>query len=92
MAGLLRVEHAELGPLVIFSNPASTSGRHHMTLKVSRDEGASWPEAWHTLYDQRAGYGYSCLTEVGEESVGVLYEGARELYFLRFALRTLVGD
>lgn len=42
------------GPLLFFSNPASGQGRFNMTLKVSRDEGMTWPERWHTLYDAGA--------------------------------------
>ena len=61
-----------------------------MTLKVSRDEGMTWPSSMWTLYDQRRGFGYSCLTQIDAEHVGVLYEGERELYFVRFALRDLV--
>ncbi len=90
MASLLRVDHDALGRLLLFSNPATAAGRFDMTLKVSRDDGASWPASTWTLYDQRQGFGYSCLTRIDEDHVGVLYEGARELYFVRFALADLV--
>ena len=91
MASLIRLEHEELGALLVFSNPATVDERRDMTLKVSRDEGASWPARWHTLYDQRPGFGYSCLTRVDRDHVGVLYEGRRELYFLRFSIGELLG-
>ncbi|MEC8252681.1 MAG: sialidase family protein [Planctomycetota bacterium] len=90
MASLLRVDHDALGTMLLFSNPATAAGRFDMTLKVSRDEGMTWPTSMWTLYDQRRGFGYSCLTQIDAEHVGVLYEGARELYFLRFAIRDLV--
>ena len=90
MASLLRVDHDALGRLLLFSNPATTEGRFDMTLKVSRDDGASWPASMWTLYDQRKGFGYSCLTRIDADHVGVLYEGVRELYFLRFPIRDLV--
>ena len=61
-----------------------------MTLKLSKDEGMTWPTKWHTLYDARKGAGYSCLTRIDEEHVGVLYEGVRELYFLRFSIDELL--
>jgi sialidase-1 len=61
-----------------------------MTIKVSRDEGRSWPARGHSLYDQRPCFGYSCLTRVDEEHVGVLYEGSRELYYLRMPIRELI--
>jgi sialidase-1 len=92
MASLLRLETRGHGPLLLFSNPATKSGRTHMTVKVSRDEGMTWPEAMHTLYDTRRCSGYSCLTPVGDDRVGVLYEGANEMFFLRFPLSELVRD
>lgn len=90
MASLIRLEHEEFGPLLMFSNPATRTDRRDMTLKVSRDEGHSWPTRWHTLYDQRPGFGYSCLTRIDEEHIGVLYEGRREIYFLRLSIRDLI--
>ena len=90
-AGLLRIEHPKHGPLLIFSNPNTTRGRHHFTLKLSKDEGMTWPEKWHTLYDERPGSGYSVLTPIGNDKIGVLYEGPGELYFLRFAIDELLN-
>ncbi len=85
MASLLR-----MGERLIFSNPNTRRGRYNMTIKVSDDEGMTWPDEWHTLYDSRNGSGYSCLAPVGEDHVGVLYEGPTELYFLRFSIEELV--
>ena len=85
------MEHEQHGHLLLFSNPATRSGRRSMTLKVSRDQGVTWPARWHTLYDQGAGFGYSCLTRIDNEHIGVLYEGVRELYFLRFSIAELIG-
>lgn len=85
MASLLRMDD-----LLIFSNPNTRRGRYNMTIKVSEDEGMTWPEKNHTLYDARNGSGYSCLAPVGDDKVGVLYEGPTELYFLRFPLTDLV--
>lgn len=86
MASLLRWVHPRHGDLLIFSNPASSSKRHQMTLKVSLDQGRSWPAALHRLYDARAGSGYSCLAEAGADHIGILYEGRCEIYFLRVPL------
>jgi sialidase-1 len=57
-----------------------------MTLKLSTDEGMTWPESWHRLYDSRNGFGYSCLAPATDSHVGVLYEGRSTMYFLRFPL------
>lgn len=86
MASLLRWDHPRLGRIFAFSNPASTKGRNSMTLKFSRDDCATWPDASHTLYDVRNCAGYSCLAPATEDTVGVLYEGPCELYFLRIPL------
>lgn len=91
MASLLRIDHKTLGRLLVFSNPNSRAGRFDMTLKVSTDDGQTWPTRWHTLYDQRVGSGYSCLTRVDKDHIGVVYEGIRELYYLRFTIRELLG-
>ncbi len=69
-----------------FSNPDSNSGRNMMTIKRSTDNGMSWPEKDHRLYDMRNGFGYSCLAPVDEKHLGVIYEGQGEMYFLRFPL------
>ncbi len=95
MGSLLRIEHPHHGPLLLFSNPNTPrsdapAGRYDMTIKVSFDEGMSWPAAHHHLYDSRSGAGYSCLTDIDLEHIGVLYEGDNELYFLRFTVDELV--
>ena len=91
MASLMALDVPMVGRRLVFSNPATTSGRHTMTIKVSADEGLSWPADGHTLYDCRKGLGYSCLAPVDDARVGVLYEGLAELYFMRFPLADLVG-
>lgn len=90
MASLIRIEHDRHGPLLIFSNPATTRGRHHMTIKISRDEGRTWPARYHTLYDERPGAGYSCLTRIDADRIGVLYEGRRFLRFIAFEIDELL--
>lgn len=91
MASLLRLDLPGKGPHLFFSNPATTKGRHTMTIKVSADEGLSWPDTRHTVYDRRNGLGYSCLAPVDLNHVGVLYEGLAELYFLRLPIAKLIG-
>jgi len=91
MASLLALDMPGVGRRLLFSNPATTSGRHTMTVKVSDDDGLSWPDDRHTLYDSRKGLGYSCLAPVDDTHVGVLYEGLAELYFLRLPLPEVLG-
>lgn len=90
MASLLRLDLPE-GPRLFFSNPATTRGRHTMTIKVSADDGLTWPDHRHTLYDARNGLGYSCLARADATHVGLLYEGLAELYFVRLPHAELLG-
>lgn len=86
MASLLRWNHPTHGDLLIFSNPASTSARKNMSIKISHDAGTSWPAPQQLIYDERNGCGYSCLAPADNDHLGVLYEGQCELYFLRIPL------
>ncbi len=76
---------------LLFSNPASTSGRTNMTARLSYDEGKTWPVA-KTLHAGPAAY--SCLTVLPDLSLGCLYEaGVSSAYqtitFKRFSLAWL---
>lgn len=69
--------------VLFFSNPNSTSGRFNLTIKASTNLGASWPKEQQILIDERMGFGYSCITPIDATSIGILYEGIRELYFVK---------
>ncbi|MCL4113953.1 UNVERIFIED_CONTAM: hypothetical protein GTU68_035256 [Idotea baltica] len=88
MASLIR--H---GSLLLFSNPADTYERERMTIKISRDEGMTWPEEYHTLIYEGNGRGYSCMTMIDEETVGILYESdLADMVFQKFKLGELLGE
>lgn len=63
------------GSLLLFSNPASVDGRINMTLKKSTDNGATWNEV--LVLDADPNFGYSCITSLDSETVGVIWEGSR---------------
>ena len=73
---------------LIFSNPASRSDRRNGTIRLSYDEGKTWPVA-KTLYS--GGYAYSCLTVLGDGTIGCLFErdGYKRITFARFNLTWL---
>jgi sialidase-1 len=94
-ASLLRYRSADSGDdrRLLFSNPASPSTRHRMTVRLSRDEGKTWP-ASRLLHAGPAAY--SCLTVLPDGSIGCLYEaGEKSAYetitFARFRLSWLEG-
>ena len=79
MASLIHVkaEHNILKKdLLLFSNPNTNKGRHHITIKASLDGGLTWPSEHQVLLDAENGWGYSCLTMIDEETVGILYESS----------------
>ncbi|MEM7368290.1 MAG: exo-alpha-sialidase [Bacteroidota bacterium] len=93
MASLIRTSLPNGKPLFLFSNPAVPKGpRRRMTLKASLDEGDSWPEAYHLLLNEEHSFGYSCLSMVEPETVGILYEGRGELIYQRIGLNDLLGS
>jgi sialidase-1 len=85
MASLIRATVKVSGVLrdvLFFSNPRSTKDRIDMTVQASTDMGETWPEAHRLLVDQRLCYGYSSLVRIDDATVGLLYEGSGDLYFL----------
>ena len=79
------------GEWLLFSNPDSTDGRHHITVKASHDHGLTWPEEHRLLLDEGNSAGYSCLSMIDEETVGILYEGSQaHMTFQRIPLADIV--
>ena len=78
--------------VLFFSNPASKTKRAGMTIKASLDEGLTWPEKNQLLLNEDEGYGYSCLTMINDEYVGILCEGEKDLYFQKIAVKDILKD
>lgn len=79
MASLISVKAEDnvLGKdILIFSNPNSTSQRKDITIKISLDGGYTWSEDHQILLDEGYNWGYSCLTMVDKETIGILYESS----------------
>jgi sialidase-1 len=64
--------------ILLFSNPDITERpRRRTSIKVSFDDGMTWPEEFFLLLDEGNNRGYSCLTSVDENTIGILYEGSQ---------------
>ena len=92
-ASLLRYapSDAEGPPFVLFSNPADTAERYKMLVRLSTDDGRTWP-AWKCLFAGPAAY--SCLAVLKDGTIACLYErGAEhrsdEIAFATFSLEWL---
>lgn len=94
MASLLKVGKDEnvLGKdILLFSNPNTTKGRNHITIKASLDGGMTWNDKNSVLLDEEEGWGYSCMTLIDKETIGILYEGSTaHLVFQTVKLKDIV--
>jgi sialidase-1 len=95
MASLIDVDQEtgiDGGGRLLFSNPDSTNGRNHITIKGSLDRGLTWPKSHQVLLDEGDSAGYSCLTMIDPETIGILYEGSQaQLTFQRVPLSDVMG-
>ncbi|MBW3542786.1 MAG: glycoside hydrolase, partial [Planctomycetes bacterium] len=81
-------------PLLVFSNPASPSRRHRLTVRISEDEGETWP---HSRLLHEGPSAYSCLAALPGGEIGCLYEGGEndayeKIIFARFHRSWITGD
>jgi len=71
-------EGGEKKSILLFSNPnIQERPRRRTTLKVSFDNGMTWPEKYWLLLDEGNNRGYSCLTSIDENTIGIFYEGSQ---------------
>ena len=92
MASLIKHRYQDKEYL-LFSNPNSTERRENMTIKLSSDMGNTWPEEHQVLLDRGSGRGYSCMTTIDEETIGILYEGSQaDLVFQRIKIANLLSQ
>lgn len=77
--------------ILLFSNPNTVKGRNHITIKASLDGGITWLPEHQIMLDEGDGWGYSCLTMIDHETVGILYESSvAHMTFQAVRLRELV--
>ena len=95
MASLIGSEikiNGKIQQVLFFSNPDSKTERNNMTIKASIDGGHSWPVEYQVLLNTETGYGYSCMTMVDTETIGIVYEGSKELYFQKLPVSDILKD
>ena len=78
MASLIKVpakQNSLWKDILLFSNPADKKERKNITIQMSLDGGVTWTRK--LLLDEGIGWGYSCLTMIDRETVGILYESSQ---------------
>ena len=73
MASLISHDLKDGGRVLFFSNPNSKYKREKMTVRMSLDQGKTWPKS--ILLDQKGG-AYSSLAMVDDRTLGILYESS----------------
>ncbi len=97
MASFIRFSSVKDGDkrnVLLFANPnRSRRPRSFITIKASLDEGMTWPEKYHKLIHQSSCAGYSCMTKIDDNHVGILYEGGNTalLVFEKFHIDEIVA-
>ena len=79
-----------LQEVLFFSNPNTSSGRYNITVKASLDMGQTWLPVNQLLIDERNCYGYSSLTKIDDNTIGLLYEGVKEIYFVQIPVKDII--
>ena len=77
--------------VLFFSNPDNKNARTNMTIKASLDGGLTWPGEIKAELFGPAGFGYSCMTMVDGQTIGILYEGTRNLIFQKIPVSEIIG-
>ena len=73
MASLISHDLKDGRRVLFFSNPNSKYKREKMTIRMSLDQGKTWPTS--ILLDQKGG-AYSSLSMVNDRTLGILYESS----------------
>lgn len=94
MASIIRHDYMVKGKkksILVFANPDSKTIRHHMTIKVSYDDGKTWVANKKILLDEGKSRGYSCLISIDNDTIGILYESSEaDMVFQQISLKELL--
>lgn len=63
--------------LLLFANPCSQERRSHQSIRVSDDDGRTWPDSRRILLDEGLGRGYPSLSQLDPDRVGIVFEGSQ---------------
>jgi len=87
---MIRYEH-DSEKALLFSNSASSKGRKNQSIKISYDDGKTWPIQKVIFKGKSA---YSCMTQLSNGDIGLLYEKEKNgsISFRQISLAWLKSD
>ncbi len=88
-ASLIKINTDVPGDWLLFSNPASKTDRHQLTVRLSTDGGDTW-SASRLLHKGPAAY--SCLCQMKDGTLGCLYEAGDKTAYEKILFRRFTQD
>ncbi|WP_276500254.1 sialidase family protein [Terrimonas pollutisoli] len=88
-ANLIQYKFPGKKNLLVFSNPASTTSRVKMTVRISEDDGKTWPLK-KLIYEGPSAY--SCLTVLPNGNLGLFYEAGIQRPYEGIAFEEIAID
>lgn len=53
----------------------------------------NWPSKYQINLDEEQGWGYSCLTQIDDKTIGILYEGSTaQMVFQKIQIKELIKN
>ena len=87
------IKNGEKKSILLFVNPSDYKERKKMTLKVSFDNGLTWPEKHWIMFDQYRSLGYSSITSIDEKTIGILFESSQaDIAFIQIKLDNILRN
>jgi sialidase-1 len=81
----------KLKDVLFFSNlNTSKPPRAHTTIKASLDMGETWQPENFLYLDERNSYGYSALTKIDNQTLGLFYEGVGSMLFVKIPVKDVI--
>ena len=78
--------------VLFYSNPNSKYARNKQTIKVSFDDGLTWPSIFWIELDEGRAAGYSCITSIDKNTIGILYEGSQaQMTFQKVDISSIIN-
>jgi len=93
MASLISTQllvKGKMEQVLFFSNPNDKFTRNHLTIKASVDQGNTWPVEYQLEIYSPEGYGYSCMSMIDQQTIGIVYEGTKNLIFQKIDVSSII--
>lgn len=90
MASIINYTDKNGKKYLFFSNPADAKSRVNITIKASDDDGNTWDKFTPIKLYSDGNFGYSCMSIIDNQYIGILYEGAGDLYFQKIPISEII--